>query len=93
MRFCFLMCGGVCLHVVSVSCTCLAPVAARRGRQIPWNRSHRWLGAALWVLGTETRSFERAATEPYLQGGFVLISGLRKVRVHHVGDGTAAGAE
>ena len=29
------------------------PLQSRGGRQIPWNRSYKGLGAALWVLGIE----------------------------------------
>ena len=30
---------------------CLLPAEARRGHQILWNWSYRWLSAAMWVLG------------------------------------------
>lgn len=29
------------------------PVEARRGHQMPWSWRHRWLGAAMWIQGTE----------------------------------------
>lgn len=29
---------------------CLVAVEARRGNQSPWNCSHGWLGATMWVL-------------------------------------------
>lgn len=34
----------------------------KKGQQIAWNGSSRWLWAALWVLGTEPRSSGRAAS-------------------------------
>jgi hypothetical protein len=34
---------------------------ARRGYQIPWNWSYRWLWAVTWGLGIKSRSSERAA--------------------------------
>lgn len=39
-------------QVLSVQSPCLVPKEARRGRQIPWNWSCRWLWT-MWVLGIE----------------------------------------
>lgn len=67
------------------------PVEAQRGHWISWNRSHRLLGAALWVPGTEPRSSWRAlnlgAISPhlsspllYLRKGFIMRP--RQLRPH-----------
>jgi hypothetical protein len=34
----------------------LVPMEARRWGKIPWNWSYIWLRAAMWVLGTKSRS-------------------------------------
>lgn len=39
----------------------VVPLEARRMNQTPRDWSYRWLRAAMWVLGIEPRSFERAA--------------------------------
>lgn len=35
------------------------PMEDRRGHQIPWDRSSRWLWTSVWVPGTDLRSFLR----------------------------------
>ena len=55
---------NACVHHV-----CAVPVETRRGRQVSWDWSYRWL--RVWVLGIEPRSSTRAAspfnTGPTLQ--------------------------
>lgn len=41
---------------------CLVPTEARRGQQMPWNYSRRWLECTIWVLGTDPRCFGSAAS-------------------------------
>lgn len=50
---------------VVLACMCpicmAVPKEARRGPPILWKWNYRQLRAAMWVLGIEPRSFERAA--------------------------------
>jgi hypothetical protein len=51
----------LCMYICA-SCVCLVPRKIRRGCWIHWEWSYRCLGAAMWVLGTEPRSSEAAAS-------------------------------
>lgn len=56
------MCMRVCLCEFMHS-TCLQEnVGARKEYLIPWNLSYTQLCAAMWVLGTGSRSFVRVAS-------------------------------
>ena len=39
---------------------CVVPAEVRKGNWITWSCSYRWLVAAMWGLGTEPGSSERA---------------------------------
>ena len=49
---------------VCVLCACLESVEVRRGHQILWNSSYRWLLVPEWGLGTEPDPSVRAASAP-----------------------------
>lgn len=49
-------CIYVCAHV------CPETTEARKRRHILWDWSYRWLPVALWILGTERKSFKRIAS-------------------------------
>lgn len=46
---------------VCVPCMYLMPVKTRKGCQIPWHLSYRWLGTTMWGVGIEPRPTTRAA--------------------------------
>ena len=48
------------IHIFS-SLTCLVPMEARWGCQVPWKWSYRWLWTSLWVLVNTLRSSGRVA--------------------------------
>ena len=57
----FLLLYVLCFASVYV-CSPQACLEGGRGPQIPWNWSYTWLWAAMWVLGTEPRSFAKATS-------------------------------
>ena len=54
------MCVGVLSGYVCVPLAILMSTKARRGNQIPWIWSYRWLWATVWILGTESGGCRRA---------------------------------
>lgn len=44
------MCEGFACIKVCAPCACLIPLEVRKGYQMPWNRSHKWLWATMWIL-------------------------------------------
>lgn len=46
---------------VYVPYTCLLPVEARKGHNMPWDWDYRWLLATTWVLGIKPMSSTRTA--------------------------------
>lgn len=56
----YLVCLGVLPACVLMHYFHSVPIEARRRYQIPWNWSHRWFWANMWVLGIGTGSSRRA---------------------------------
>jgi hypothetical protein len=64
--FCMYMwhvCAWVCIYAMCIQ----KSLEARRGQQIPWNWSYRWLWAMMWILRPEPRFSARTTTDPSLQ--------------------------
>lgn len=76
---CF-VCSCVC-----VSCTCLVPLKARKGFQVPLGSGVRWLWATMWVLCIKPGSSRRAAvlltTELSFQPTLRLLISLKALNV------------
>jgi hypothetical protein len=51
-----------CMNACTL-CAYLGPMEARRGHQMPWNWSYKWLWASMWVMQTKPGSSPRVASE------------------------------
>lgn len=58
---------NACVHHV-----CAVPVETRRGRQVSWDWSYRWL--RVWVLGIEPRSSAKTSALAPILGTFQIGS-------------------
>lgn len=72
LDFFYSMCIIVLVSCLSMHYICAVPIESRRGHQIPWEWSYRWLLATMWMLRTEPMSPGKAvstvllSTEPSL---------------------------